>query len=59
MDIKTFKNTLEKLEEHHCIELVEPTPEQCKKKKVTYDDMRIKIKRGLKILDDEHNIEFY
>ena len=59
MDVKTFKNTLEKLVEHHCIELVEPTPEQCKKKKVTYDDMRIKIKRGLKILDDEHNIEFY
>lgn len=59
MDIKTFKNTLEKLVEHHCIELIEPTPEQCKKKKVTYDDMRIKIKRGLKILDNEHNIEFY
>ena len=59
MDIKTFKNTLEKLVEHHCIELVEPTPEQCKKKKITYDDMRIKIKRGLKILDDEHNIDFY
>ena len=59
MDIKTFKSTLEKLVEHHCIELIEPTPEQCRKKKVTYDDMRIKIKRGLKILDDAHNIEFY
>lgn len=58
MDIKTFKNTLNKLVEHHCIELVEPTPEQCRKKKVTYDDTRIKIKRGLKELNDRY-IEFY
>lgn len=58
MDIKTFKNTLEKLMEHKCIEMVEPTPEQCKKKKITYDDTRIKIKRGLKELSDKY-IEFY
>lgn len=58
MDIKTFKNTLNKLVEHHCIELIEPTPEQCRKKKVTYDDTRIKIKRGLKELNDRY-IEFY
>lgn len=58
MDIKTFKNTLEKLMEHKCIEMVEPTPEQCKKKKITYDDTRIKIKRGLKELSDRY-IEFY
>lgn len=58
MDIKTFKNTLNKLVEHHCIELVEPTPEQCRKKKATYDDTRIKIKRGLKELNDRY-IEFY
>lgn len=58
MDIKTFKNTLEKLVEHKCIEMVKPTPEQCKKKKITYDDTRIKIKRGLKELSDRY-IEFY
>lgn len=58
MDLKTFKNTLEKLVTHNCIELIEPTPEQCKKKKVTYDDIRIKIKRGLKELDNRY-IEFY
>ena len=50
---------MEKLTEHHCIELAEPMLEQCKNKKATYDDMRIKIKRGLKILDDKNNIEFY
>lgn len=58
MDIKTFKKTLESLVQHHCIELIEPTPEQCKKKKVTYDDTRIKIKRGMKELNDRY-IEFY
>lgn len=58
MDIKTFKNTLEKLVGHKCIEMVEPNPEQCKKKKITYDDTRIKIKRGLKELSDRY-IEFY
>lgn len=58
MDIKTFKNTLEKLVKHKCIEMVEPTPEQCKKKKITYDDTRVKIKRGLKELNDRY-IEFY
>ena len=58
MDLKTFKSTLEKLVEHRCIEMVEPTPEQCGKKKVTYDDTKIKIKRGLKELDDRY-IEFY
>lgn len=59
MDIKTFKATLERLVQHHCIELIHPTPEQCGKKKAVYDDIKIKIKRGLKILDEEHNIEFY
>lgn len=58
MDIKTFKDTLEKLVEHRCIEMVEATPEQCRKKKITYDDTRIKIKRGLKELNDRY-IEFY
>lgn len=58
MDVKTFKNTLEKLVGHHCIELIVPTPEQCRKKKVTNDDTRIKIKRGLKELNDRY-IEFY
>lgn len=58
MDIKTFKKTLESLVRHHCIELVEPTPERCRKKKVTYDDIRIKIKRGMKELNDRY-IEFY
>lgn len=58
MDIKTFKSTLDSLVRHCCIELVEPTPEQCRKKKVTYDDTRIKMKRGMKELNDRY-IEFY
>lgn len=58
MDVKTFKKTLESLVSHCCIELIEPTPEQCRKKKVTFDDVRIKIKRGMKELNDRY-IEFY
>lgn len=58
MDIKTLKSTLDGLVKHHCIELIEPTPEQCSKKKVTYDDTRIKMKRGMKELNDRY-IEFY
>lgn len=58
MDVKTFKATLDRLVMHNCIELVEPTPEQCKKKNVSFDDTRIKIKRGMKALNDKY-IEFY
>ena len=58
MDAKTFKNTLDKLVEHNCIELVTPTPEQCKKKKILFDDTRIKIRRGIKELNNRY-IEFY
>lgn len=58
MDVKTLKSTLESLVMHHCIELIEPTSEQCKKKKVTYDDTRIKIKRGMRELNDRY-IEIY
>ena len=58
IDIKTFKETLERLVAHNCIDMIVPTSEQCKKKKVTYDDTRIKIRRGLKELNDRY-IEFY
>lgn len=58
MDVKTFKSTLERLEMHNCIEMVKPTSDQCKKKIVTFDDTRIKIKRGMKELNDKY-IEFY
>lgn len=54
MDIKTFKDTLDRLVAHHCIELVEPTQGQ----KNTFDNTKIKMKRGLKDLNDKY-IEFY
>ena len=58
MDVKTFKITLDCLVKHSCIELITPTPEQCRKKKVTYEDTRIKMKRGMKEFNDRY-IEFY
>ena len=54
MDIKTFKDTLERLVAHRCIELVEPE----NKTKNSFDLTKIKIKRGLKDLNDKY-IEFY
>lgn len=57
MDEDTLKQTLKKLEEHSCIELI-PEMKPSGKKRITYDDTRIMMKRGLKILDDNY-IEFY
>lgn len=54
MDIKTFKNTLDSLIEHHCIELVAPETVR----KVTFDDTRIRMKRGLREFNNKY-IEFY
>ena len=54
MDIKTFKNTLDSLIEHHCIELVAPETVR----KVTFDDTRIRMKRGLRDFNNKY-IEFY
>lgn len=54
MDIETFKETLERLVAHRCIELVEPE----NKSKNSFDLTKIKIKRGLKDLNDKY-IEFY
>lgn len=57
MDIETFRITLKKLVEHHCIELIEP---KSNNKKVILDNMQIKIKPGLKISDDTTEyIEIY
>lgn len=58
IDIKTFKETLERLVEHNCIELIEPEQDQGRQKKITYDDTIIKIKRGFKELNNRY-IEFY
>lgn len=58
MDIETFKKTLERLCEHGCIEMIVPTTVSGKKRKITYDDTIIKMKRGLKELDNRY-IEFY
>lgn len=57
MDIETLKNTLSKLQEHGCIEIVEPVQQESKKR-ITFDDNIIKIKRGIKVLNDKY-IEFY
>ena len=54
MDIKTFKDTLDSLVKHHCIELLEPAKGQ----KNVFDNTRIKMKRGLKNFNDKY-IEFY
>ena len=54
MDIKTFKDTLDSLVRHHCIELLEPAKGQ----KNVFDNTRIKMKRGLKNFNDKY-IEFY
>lgn len=54
MDIKTFKSTLDSLIEHHCIELVPPDTVR----QVTFDDMKIRMKRGLRDFNDKY-IEFY
>lgn len=59
MDISTLKKALEDLETHKCIKIAEPTPTQCKKKIITYDDKVIKISRGLKELEEKNFIVFY
>lgn len=58
MDLSTFKSAVEALIEHKCIDLKEPTENQCKKKRPSYDDQCISLKRGLKVLDENY-IEFY
>lgn len=58
MDIKTFKNTLYRLVNHNCIEMIVPESKQCKNKKITFEDTIIKMKRGLKELNNRY-IEFY
>ena len=59
MDISTLKSTLEDLEKHKCIKVTDPTPTQCKKKNLTFDDKVIKLTRGLKDIDKEKYIVFY
>lgn len=59
MDISTLKSTLEDLEKHKCIKVTDPTPTQCKKKNLTFDDKVIKLTRGLKDVDKEKYIVFY
>ncbi len=63
MDISTLKKTLEDLENHKCIKVVDPTSIQCKKKNPTFDDKVIKLTRGLKNnlkdIDMDKYIVFY
>ena len=57
MDISTFKNTLEALEEHKCITLSDPKRRMAGT--VSYDDKIIKLTRSLKDMESKGYIEFF
>lgn len=59
MDVETLKKTLEDLERHNCIKVIDPTQIQCKKKNPSFDDKIIKLTRGLKDFESRGYIEFY
>lgn len=59
MDISILKRTLEELVEHKCITLTDPTENQCKKKRPSFDDKIIRLNRRLKDVQNSGFIEFY